>query len=162
MKKIVKLTAVVLLALCLILAVGCGKKDDTAKGNESGYVENEMPVAPPSTEETDGENEQTGMDNTVDIDDLLNPEDYVDEQNKNEGSGNSAKPSDGSSSSSSTPAGGSSTPSGSSSTSTPSDSSDSSSSNSQPSSSSSAPVENDMAGGAEADTGSYDTPGWIL
>lgn len=155
MKRIVKLTAVVLLALCLVLAVGCGKKDDTAKGNESGYVENEMPVAPPSTEETDGKNEQAGMDNTVDVDDLLNPKDYVDEQNKNEGSGNSAKPSDGSSSSSSTPA-------GSSSTSTPSDSSDSSSSNSQPSSSSSAPVENDMAGGAEADTGSYDTPGWIL
>ncbi len=157
MKKIIKLTAVVLLALCLVLAVGCGKKDKT-EGNNSDYVENEMPVAPPSTEETETDDGQTGMDNTVDINDLLNPEDYVDEQNKNEGSGSSAKPSGGSSSSSGTASNSGSTPSGSSSTS--SDSSDASSSTSQPSSST--PIENDMANGAEADTGSYDTPGWIL
>ena len=151
MNKLLKLTAVVLLLLCLCFAVGCKDKDYVAD-----YSNNDMPTLGSKNEGTESGEEQQGEDNIVDVDDLLNPDKYNEEQSKvQNGSSNSAKPSTGSSSSSGSSSTTSSKPSSS--------SSSQASSSSKPSSSqSTSSVENDMATGTEKDTASYNTPGWIL
>ncbi len=161
MKSFLKTAAVILLVLCFSFAVGCRDKDYVAD-----YSNNDMPVLPSRGEGTESGSTasgeaQTGADNIMDIEDLLNPDKYNEEQSKNQG-GSSAKPSTGSSSSSGASSTASSKPS--SSSSKPSSSSSSKApSSSQPSSSqSTSSVENDMATGTENDTGSYNTPGWIL
>ncbi len=163
MKSFLKTVAVILLVLCFSFAVGCRDKNYVAD-----YSNNDMPVLPSRGEGTEsgssatasGEAQQ-GVDNIMDIEDLLNPDKYNEEQSKNQGS-SSAKPSTGSSSSSGASSTASSKPS--SSSSKPSSSSSSKApSSSQPSSSqSTSSVENEMATGSEKDTGSYNTPGWIL
>lgn len=149
MNKLFKLTAVVLLVLLLCLAVGCKGKDYI----DNSSVINDMPTMPPNSAGTDADENQSGsdgaqqgMDNIMDITDLLNPDKYNEEQSKNQGS--NSKPTTGSSSSSDSSSTTSSKP--------------SSSSSSQSSIQSNSSVENDMATGTEKDTASYTTSGWIL
>lgn len=152
MKSFLRLLAVVLLAFCFSIAVGCKDKDYTAD-----YSNNDMPTLGSKVETTESgstETEQQGEDNIVDIDDLLNPDKNKGESSQSQGN-SSAKPSTGSSSTSGSSSATSSKPSSS--------SSSQASSSSKPSSSqSTSSVENDMATGTEKDTASYNTPGWIL
>lgn len=154
MKSILKIASVILLVLCFSFAVGCKDKDYVAD-----YSYNEMPTLGSEVEGTESDSSTTepkGEDNVMDVDDLLNPDKYNEEQSKPQNSSsNSAKPSTGSSSTSGSSSTASSKPSSSSS----SQSTDSSKPSSSQSTSS---VENDMAVGAEKDTGSYNTPGWIM
>lgn len=154
MKSFLRTLAVILLVLCFSVAVGCKDKDYVAD-----YSNNDMPTLGSKAEETESGSSATepqGEDNVVDVDDLLNPDKYNEEQSKPQNSSsNSAKPSTGSSSSSGSSSTTSSKPSSS--------SSSQASGSSKPSSSgATSSIENEMATGSEKDTGSYDTPGWIM
>lgn len=135
MKSFLRLLAVVLLAFCFSIAVGCKDKDYTAD-----YSNNDMPTLGSKVETTESgstETEQQGEDNIVDIDDLLNPDKNKGESSQSQGN-SSAKPSTGSSSTS-----------GSSST-----------TSSKPSSSgATSSIVNEMATGTETNAGKFDTPG---
>lgn len=160
MKSFLRTLAVVLLVLCFSFAVGCKDKDYVAD------YSNEMPTLTSKVEGTEsgstasGE-EQQGADNTMDVDDLLNPDGNNEEQSKNQ-SGSSSKTSTGSSSSSGSSSTTSSKPSSSSSKPSSSSSSQATGSSKPSSSGATSSLENEMATGSEKDTGSYDTPGWIM
>lgn len=143
MKSILKIASVILLVLCFSFAVGCKDKDYVAD-----YSNNDMPVLPSRVEGTESDSSTTepqGEDNVMDVDDLLNPDKYNEEQSKvQNGSSNSAKPSTGSSSTS-----------GSSSTTSSKASSSSSKVSSSTSSKGTTSVKNEMATGTDGDTQGY-------
>lgn len=150
MKSILKIASVILLVLCFSFAVGCKDKDYVAD-----YSNNDMPVLPSRAEGTESDSSTTepqGEDNVMDVDDLLNPDKYNEEQSKvQNGSSNSSKPSTGSSSTSGSSSTTSSKPSSSSSKVTSSGSNVSSSTSSKGTTS----VKNEMATGTDEDAKGY-------